>query len=117
CAPSSPSPSRAAATSGESPSCVSWTESTDRKLEAQKRSAAGGGGYARRIDVDVRQDARRGRPGDRAAHPRGDGAAGRRPGANRQRELRLRGGAGGGGLTLDQQVRRGTAREALLRRL
>src|SRR5215208_5451749 len=56
-------------------------------------------------------------PGDRAARRAGDPAAGRGARAHRQRELRVAGGAGGARVAAHEQVRRGAAREALLRRL
>src|SRR3972149_3971080 len=61
--------------------------------------------------------ARAGGSGDRPGDPRRDGAAVAQPGADRLRELRLRGRARGHGLRPDQQVRRGLPGPALLRRL
>ena len=56
-------------------------------------------------------------PRDRRAPARGGAAPGAQPGADRVGELRLRGGARGGGLRAHEQVRRGLPRPALLRRL
>ena len=71
-----------------------------------------GGRAGRRLGVDLG-------PGPRAVG--GDGGGASPPGgqdrADRERELRLRGGARGAGLVAHEQVRRGPAGQALLRRL
>jgi hypothetical protein len=56
-------------------------------------------------------------PRDRAPDRARDRTAERGAGADRERELRVAGGAGGDGLPAHEQVRRGAARKALLRRL
>jgi len=57
------------------------------------------------------------RPGGGPGDSGRGGAGGLQPGAHRQRELRLPGGARRSGLCDDQQIRRGLPQTALLRRM
>ncbi len=85
------------------------------------RGTRGAAGRSRRHDEHLRS----GGPGARTHRGAGPGPVGgdarratppaRQDRADRQRELRLGGGHAGAGLVADQQVRRGPARQALLR--
>ena len=98
------------------PATNGMTRSTDRtSREAEQRGMMHlvASGIAVRLGAALRDARSR----DRATHRARDRAPERRARADRERELRVAGRARGDGLAAHEQVRRGAARQAVLRRL